>query len=262
MESKQKGSVFRVILFLISLVVFVFSLYQLISYWIQSSKANQYREEIIEMAVIPAKKEETVDTEEIKQTAEKENAPSIAIDFQAVKTSYPDIVGWLYSPDEEYHDPVVQATNNDYYLYRLPGGQWNNAGSLFLDYRHLSDLSGWKSIVFGHNMNNGTMFGNLLLYQTQDYYRQHPYMFYFTESKTYRLDVFSAHFTTVSSSVYKEPESDADKELFLNEWIASSLIRSSVSVTSKDHILVLSTCSTSNIRDDNRFVVLAKLVEI
>lgn len=98
------------------------------------------------------------------------------VDFSALWEQCPDAVAWLSCPGTEIDYPVVQSADNEYYLRRLPTGEWNMAGSLFVDYRHAADFSGPLTVVYGHNMKNGSMFGTLERYQKQEWYEDHPSM--------------------------------------------------------------------------------------
>ncbi len=98
------------------------------------------------------------------------------VDFSALREQCPDAVAWLSCPGTEIDYPVVQSADNEYYLRRLPTGEWNMAGSLFVDYRHAADFSGPLTVVYGHNMKNSSMFGTLERYRKQEWYDSHPSM--------------------------------------------------------------------------------------
>ena len=97
-----------------------------------------------------------------------------AVDFDALSEINPDIVAWIYIEDTEINYPVVQGTDNQYYLKRLFNGKWNGSGCIFLDSRNSPDLSDRHSIIYGHHMKNGTMFSGLTEYKKQGFYEGHP----------------------------------------------------------------------------------------
>lgn len=72
-----------------------------------------------------------------------------------------DIVGYLYFSEVGVEYPIAQAEDNDFYLKHNIYGSYSNAGSIFLDYENHSDFMDESSIVYGHHMRNGTMFGDL-----------------------------------------------------------------------------------------------------
>ena len=73
-------------------------------------------------------------------------------------TEHSDSVAWLYIPGTNIDYPVMQSGDNDYYTRRAADGSYLYAGSLFMDYRCSSDFSDFNSVIYGHNMGNGTMF--------------------------------------------------------------------------------------------------------
>jgi len=83
------------------------------------------------------------------------------IDFDALSAINPRIIGWIEVPDTSISYPVVQGSDNHYYLYHVFSGVRNSSGTVFLDYRDSSDFSG-HARLYGHNMRDGTMFAPLL----------------------------------------------------------------------------------------------------
>ena len=104
-------------------------------------------------------------------TEEAERQP---VDFALLQEKYPGAVGWITCADTVIDYPIMQAKDNDYFLRRLPSGEWNIGGSLFLDYRSQSDFLGPLSLIYGHRMNDGSMFTLIEKYTDQDWYDQHP----------------------------------------------------------------------------------------
>lgn len=104
-------------------------------------------------------------------TEEVERQP---VDFALLQEKYPGAVGWITCADTVIDYPIMQAKDNDYFLRRLPSGEWNIGGSLFLDYRSQSDFLGPLSLIYGHHMNDGSMFTLIEKYTDQDWYDQHP----------------------------------------------------------------------------------------
>ena len=85
-----------------------------------------------------------------------------------------DCVAWIYIEDTAINYPVVQGSDNSFYLKHLIDGKWNSAGCIFLDFRVDSNISDRHSIIYGHHMKDGTMFSGLTKYKKQDYYEAHP----------------------------------------------------------------------------------------
>lgn len=281
-NKKPKRSYFTVAVVAVAVVVLVVSLFQIGSYLWEGKAQKDFNQIMIDEGITPVtpKTEDgektTVGTENptsekiptpttSSSDAEKPvpilKTPDISVDFGKLSSKYPGIVGWLYMQGGEIHDPVMQAKNNDYYLYRLPNGKKNASGSLFMDFRDNSSLSGWNHLIYGHNMKNGEMFGSLHEYRKAGYYESHPYLFYFTPSGTYRVEIFAGIHTLSESFVYTRPAGQQGRQNYLNEALSRSVFTSNVSVTPNDSILVLSTCSGAA-DGDERFIILGKLVPL
>ncbi|MGI5936789.1 MAG: class B sortase [Oscillospiraceae bacterium] len=186
----------------------------------------------------------------------------IQVDFDSLLSINPDVVGWLYCEDTEINLPVAQAEDNAYYLNRLINGTINSSGTLFLDYRVSSDFSGKNSIIYGHNMRNKSMFGNLDAYKEQSYFDEHPVMYLLTPTQNYMVELFSGFETDVNSSAFTFEFEELDSYArHLEDIKAMSLFESDVEVTPEDRILTLSTCS-DNYSYMLRFVLIGRLVPI
>lgn len=83
------------------------------------------------------------------------------INFKALQQVNPDVIGWIYSPETTINYPVVQGDDNAFYLKHLADGTENRNGCPFLDLQNRSDFSDDNSIIYGHHMQNGTMFAGI-----------------------------------------------------------------------------------------------------
>ena len=88
----------------------------------------------------------------------------ITVDFEGLKKINPEVVGWIYSPDTQINYPVALAEDNEKYLHQMINGQYNSAGTIFMDCRNQADLSDFNTILYGHHMKNGSMFASLHQY--------------------------------------------------------------------------------------------------
>ena len=119
------------------------------------------------------------------------------INFKALQAVNPDVIGWIYSPNTTINYPVVQGDDNAYYLKHLADGTENRNGCPFLDVQNRPDFTDDNSIIYGHHMQNGTMFAGISWYEDQSYYDEHPVMYLMTPSATYRIELFSGYITTI-----------------------------------------------------------------
>lgn len=166
------------------------------------------------------------------------------VDFTALAEINPDIVAWIYIVGTEINYPVVQGTDNQYYLKHLFNGEWNGSGCIFLDSRNTSDFSDLHSIIYGHHMNDGTMFSNLVEYKNQAFYDEHPSILLITPEKKIKINIFSGYVTNVEDDAWNI---DFDSNTAFEKWINLSKERSyfdsKINPSSSDKIITLSTCS-------------------
>lgn len=127
------------------------------------------------------------------------------IDPEGLKEMNDDFAFWLYSassPKVNLDYPVAQyIDNNDYYMHRLFNGEVNAAGTLILDYRNMRNLTDENTIVYGHNMNDGSMFGTLDMYAEQAFYESHPYMLVVSEDEIDLVEVYTAYETSTKDRI-------------------------------------------------------------
>lgn len=167
---------------------------------------------------------------------------SIQIDFDALKETCDDVVAWIYCPDTVINYPIVQADDNAYYLYRLMNGASNIGGTLFMDFRNASDFSDWNSIVYGHNMKNGSMFAILPDYIEQEFYDEHPLWYLYTEDGAYVIELMAGYVTPYDSDIYMFPFDEDKKESLLNYAMRRSSFKTEHEVKEGGRIITLSTC--------------------
>ena len=185
------------------------------------------------------------------------------VDFAALREINPNIAGWLVMKDSPINYPIAQGPNNDYYLKRLFDGRRGKAGTPFLDFRNRSDFGDRNSVVYGHNLLDGSMFSCLTLYKEQDYYDAHPSMLLLTPRGDYRVEVFAAFVASpmeagaVTSPWRQEWDTDGDFAAWLEQAKGRSAVQTNVTPNVDDKVLTLSTCINSG-RD--RFVVMGRLV--
>lgn len=194
--------------------------------------------------------------------SDMETSP-ISVDFDELLQQSSDVVGWLYSADTPINYPVVRGEDNDYYLHRFLDGSYNPSGTLFVEVLCEGDFSGKNTIIYGHNMNDGSMFASLVKYRdaNQEYYDEHPVMYLNTPEQNYRIDIFAGYITDADSSTYTIGfGTDEAFEAYIENVRAQSLFEAPVEVSSEDRIVTLSTCSYEY--TDARCVIQGKLVPI
>ena len=196
--------------------------------------------------------------EEENESQSGEREPDLrwpAVDFDALSEINPDIVAWIYIEDTEINYPVVQGTDNQYYLKRLFNGKWNGSGCIFLDSRNSPDLSDRHSIIYGHHMKNGTMFSSLTQYKKQEFYQAHPTILLITPEQNIRVEIFAGYVANVKDDAWEIAlEPDTKFEAWLEAARSRSCFESDMIPAVTDRIVTLSTCSYEF--DNARFVLL------
>jgi sortase B len=185
--------------------------------------------------------------------------PDMLIDFEALQEINPNAVAWLYSPDTMIDYPVIQAADYNYYLHRLPDGTYNANGSLFIDY-NWDSFEDRLTVVYGHNMKNGKMFGSLVNYKKQDYFEAHPYLYLYTaDSGNYRIDLMYG--CVIGAGQWRDRAFMFDVNLneFLTYAAHNATFASEAQYAQGDKVIALSTCSYEF--DDARYVVVGILRE-
>lgn len=198
------------------------------------------------------------------ETAEEPAAVLPTVDFTALREAAPNVIGWLMQEDTAINYPITQTEDNDYYLTHLYDGTYNKAGCLFSDYENRADFSDRSTIVYGHNMRDGSMFASLNQYRKQSYYEAHPTMTLLTPEGGYVVELFAAFNASPKESGKNDSpwrldfESDADFTVWLSAMTSRSLIQTETAVTASDKVLTLSTCNGSG----DRFIVMGKLTAV
>ncbi len=185
------------------------------------------------------------DQEEVKADLYRQ-LQNIGADFAALGEINSDVVGWIQIPNTKINYPIAQSGDNSYYLRHMFNKEYNPGGGIFLDYRNSSNFSSKHSILYGHQMGNGTMFTNINNYKNQSYYDGHTYGLLYTPSGNYVVEFF-AGYTTSNSGDGWDLRFRTDEEF--EDWIASQISKSDFSAgftpSSSDRILTLSTCSSA-----------------
>lgn len=180
------------------------------------------------------------------------------VDFDGLHEVNEDIIGWLRVNALDISYPIAQSTDNDYYLHRTFEKVENFAGCIFMEYQNSSDFSDKNTIIYGHNMKNGSMFGTLRKFYEEGVYEKAPYFWIYTPDKIYRYDIFSCGEVEATGRAYQITFADDDDFLnYIDEAFLRSVVdNSEIEMDAEDKIVTLSTC-TGN--EATRFVVQGKL---
>lgn len=257
-KPKKKGDIVLTLALIVAVAVFCFAAYNLFHIYTEYKKGTDEYNHIEQMAVTerdPESTEEASDTEQGLQ-------PPFDVDFAALQGVNPDVVGWIYIEAlDGISYPVVQGEDNEEYLHTTYENNYNFAGTIFIDYENSRDFSDCNTLVYGHNMKNGSMFGRLKKFsEDQTTYEKSKYFWIFTPEKDYRYEIISAYTTGVNSDTYTLFKGPGDEfQEYLDTIKGYSEIETDdTELTIKDRIVTLSTC-TGN--DATRYVVQGRLAD-
>jgi sortase B len=183
------------------------------------------------------------------------------VNISQLKESNSDTVAWLSVDGTTINYPIVQTTDNDYYLSHSYDRSKKKTGWTFMDYRNDPNLSDNNTIFYGHNLFNKTAFGSISNIFSKDWQKNsNKSIMIITENKKYYYTIFSAYYVAPEVYYLQNVFYDTDSyQEFLNTISSRNILNIDSSVNVNDKIITLSTCSDDN---TGRKVVHAKLVAV
>lgn len=261
--------IYRIVVVVLVVVMAIsgFKIWSIMSEYKEGEHAYEDLEQYVQIpSELPVLPTETQDTQE-SASPDSTQAPNQGedlyqfpvVDFQSLQQINPDVVAWIYIPGTHVNYPVVQGDDNDYYLNHLFNGKSNSAGAIFMDYRNESDFSDSHTIIYGHQMNNKTMFNDLRKFEDQSFYDSHTVGYLLTPNENYLLQFFSGYVSSVDTNAW---QLNFNEENTFSSWLTDLQSRSAftnqVQLREEDRIITLSTCSSAF--ENARFVLHARLV--
>ncbi len=205
-------------------------------------------------------------TESPVETTPKETDRMLKV--KELKNQNSDIVGWLEIPNTSINYPVLQGSDNQYYMNHNYKKQKSKNGSIFLTKDYNWEIPSSNFLIYGHNLNNGTMFQELLKYSSKSFYEQHPKIRFTTVKDDSEYEIIAVF----KSRVYYQSEKNvfryyffvnAETEQEYNDFIQNAKNASlyNIDATAKygDQLITLSTCSYHV--KDGRFAVVGRKIE-
>jgi sortase B len=246
----------RIIMALCFLVLLLCSRY-LLDYCLDSLENRQTYQQVEDIAF-----PQDDDDVERGNTEGEDTEQAEDFDFQALLAENADCIGWLSIPGTDISYPVVQGTDNEYYLHHDFYKNVASCGTLFLDYRN--DLSRQQEhlIIYGHQMKDGSMFKQLNSYKEESFYQEHQSITLYLEEQKYQYEVAAIYVTSVAKSGdyynYLHKETRNKQKEYLQGMAAYQLYDTGVTVHETDELLSLSTCEYSS--TNGRLIVLARRI--
>ncbi|MCI8317907.1 MAG: class B sortase [Lachnospiraceae bacterium] len=284
-RKKTFGDVLSTLLMLVALGVFVFSAYTLYGFYQEYRKSSVEYDNLENDYASVDEADETEDfdaLEDDKTVQDLQNKQNISgkevvtvmengkqitvptmrnpIDFTELKQKNEDIVGWLRIRALGISYPVVQGEDNDFYLHRTFEKEDNFAGCIFVNCDNSGNFTDQNTIIYGHNMKDGSMFGKLKKFREEGVFDKSKYFWMFTPDLIYEYRIFSATVVDKTGITYQSFFTQEDFDTLMQHAFETSVIDGSdVDVNMNDRIMTLSTCTGD---DATRFVVMGKLVQI
>ncbi|MCR5467985.1 MAG: class B sortase [Lachnospiraceae bacterium] len=207
----------------------------------------------------------TTEAQEIEAEPEEK---TILPEYTTLHDQYPNLAGWLSIADTSIDLPVMQSDDNDYYLHVNMDGEDDTNGTLFLDYRTDVLEPGANSIIYGHNMRSGEMFGGLKQYLDEGYARNHETIEFDTiyEKQTFKVVcVCLSHVGYQDEDAYKyynftDAANEAEFKAFTDAMDEAAAVRLREDPVWGDRLLTLSTCN-SYTEDGRLYLVAVKVNE-
>ncbi len=238
--------------------------------YVQERHAGEEYEELRE-----AVKEETDNEEKSSLEIEKDSenpegqekkSLDIPVDFEGLQEYNPDIYAWITIPGTEVDYPIVQhPDDNSYYLTHNTDGKESAEGAIYTESYNSKDFTDPNTVIYGHNMRNGSMFRSLHNYMDRSFFDENREVTIYMPDKILHYEIFAAYLYD-SRHLMLSYDFD-DSEVFaryLDEIKGirdmSSFVDTSIEVTAEDQIITLSTCYKG--MDDRRYLVQAVLVSI
>lgn len=268
-EKKRKkkkvstGDIISILILVVAMSVAAFAGYKLYSIM------NEYKAGVDEYSQIAdtVVKERDADAEKVRKLKDisgnevKHWTSPLEINFKELEAINKDVAGWIYMealPDISY--PIVQGNDNDFYLHHTYKKESLFAGSIFVDCKNTKDFSDQNTIVYGHNMKNGSMFGQLKKYKKQETVDKSLYFWIITPDDAYKYKIFSIYTANVDGDTYTLIKGPGKKTIeYGNSMKAKSNINmGEYNFKETDKIVTLSTCTGDS---STRFVIQGVRIE-
>lgn len=185
----------------------------------------------------------TVDGE--TEQAKVENKTLREVDFDILKETNEDIYAWITVDGTQVNYPILQNAEDNYYLKRCIDGKSGYPGCIYTNACHSQDFSSWNTVIYGHNMNNGSMFGGLKI--SNDWEKENEYIVIKIPDRILQYRVYAVtEFSDEYIPLAYDEGSETDRQQFLDTVVQNAqnggYLREDMEVSSTDKLVTLSTC--------------------
>lgn len=279
-KTKAKRKKISIIIYLLLTALIILSIIYIINFFSLKQEAKEqskllnaidiYEKEVAKNTLedeerVIEENEETVigkDTEEQKKETER------MLQVKQLQGQNTDIVGWLEIENTNINYPVLQGADNNYYMTHNYKNEKSKNGSIFLDADYNWDIPSNNLLMYGHNLGNGMMFQELLKYEKESFYQEHPVIRFTTAEEDAEYEIISVFKSRVyyksEKNVFRyyyfiNNESEEEYNEFVKNAKNASLYPIDATASYGDQLITLSTCSYYV--EDGRFVVVGRKIE-
>lgn len=227
----------------------------------QNERGKVYQEMKEEKKSSETEKQTLVD--EAEETPQEESKPEIPVDFDELQKENPDIYAWITIPDTGIDYPVLQKEDDDtYYLTHTAEKKQGLPGSIYSECQNQKDFSDPNTVLYGHNMKNGSMFAGLHKFSDESYMKKHQTILIYTPEHILTYKIFAAvvydNRHILNCFDYSELSGMEEFLQSLKESRNLANIYLDTEIQEGDRLLTLSTCNSNK---EERFVVEAVLTD-
>lgn len=252
---KKSKDIGRKIIFLIALIVFIGSSIKLFLIWNEYNKNSKSYEKVQEYGPKEVT-EDNVNGEDnrYKYVLSEE-------DYKSLMSINEDFKAWITVPNTSVNYPVVQTTDNSYYLHHNFYKEANDGGAIFIACENENPFADRNTVIHGHHMRDGSMFASLNEFKESDFFNSNKYIYISTKDEVYEYEIFSMYVEKASVNPYEISfASDEDYLDYLQALKNKSIYSRDVSeFSADDKIITLSTCTYEV--NDGRLLIHARLVK-
>lgn len=262
-QKKLKKWVYVVVL-IILIIIWLTSLYKIINWHLDNKEVEKQTEELNETTEV-----QEIDEGEIVTPPKNQfdpywdfiKMPLVSVDFEKLINENNDTVGWIFVDNSNINYPVVQTTDNKFYLTHDFNKEYNDAGWIYMDYRNNNEQFDKNTIIYGHSRLDKSLFGTLRNATTEEWFnnKDNHIIKFSTPYENTMWMVFSTY--TIKAEGYylkTDFENDSEYKIWLDEMEKRSKFNYNTEVTTDNQVLTLSSCYTT---DGVRVVVHAKLIK-
>lgn len=248
-RKKSKNNGLLLVIEIICAVIFLYAAFQLYLIFQDYHTATEEYAALSEQAVSVIEDQGQEETqEEVKEESILDlpydyGVPSYEVNLTSLKAQNSDTVGWIILPDSKINYPIVKSRDNEEYLTKTFEGQTANSGAIFMDMNCQEDFTSQNTIIYGHNMKNGSMFRALNNLTDKEYFWRHHIFCIDTGNGFKNYEIISCYETDVTdlSSWQIGFESSAAYE----QWLKDIVKRCNYDCADYDvtqNTITLSTC--------------------